>query len=57
MKISRFFNSLYEQLLDLKEDNWLIAKAGTTPFIVLFTVVLLVVFFVLMAVLQTFWKP
>lgn len=57
MKISRLFNSLYEQLLDLKEDNWLTTKAGTTPFIVLFTVVLLVVFFVLMAVLQTFWKP
>ena len=57
MKVFRFFDNLYNQLINLKEDNWLTTKAGTTPYMVIFTVVLLVVFFAIMSFLQSFWKP
>ncbi len=57
MKVFRFFNDLYDRLFDLKESDWLRTKAATTPFMVVFTLVLIVMFFAIIALIKMFWKP
>lgn len=57
MKLFHFFNNLYERLLDLKEDSWLETKAATTPFMVIFTIALILLFFAIIFLVRLFWTP
>lgn len=51
------FNRLYERLLDLKEDSWLETKAAISPFMVIFSVALMVLFFAVVYLIRLFWMP
>lgn len=57
MKLTRLLNALYERLLQVKEDNWMLTKAATSPFIVAFGILLLVAFFAVIYLIQAIWPP
>lgn len=51
------FNRLYERLSDLKEDSWPETKAAISPFMVIFSLALIVLFFAVVYLIRLFRMP